>query len=199
MAYEFKINTEAATQEVGGSAFGTLDTGIYDVTLDTVSLDTTAKGNNTVNIGLTTSSGHQTTLWGMCIDEKWKSGAENFDLHKWSKIQTVGQMKTGEQAPFKILKDDGSVLKEVVVFKELSGLKLKLAIQKKLDAYNGEAKESNIIFEVFDAEGKTTSGDSEKLGKIESRLKDIETKEYKKLGGQTSSPAEDIEDDDVPF
>ena len=61
MAYEFKINTEAATQEVGGSAFGTLDTGIYDVTLDTVALGETKKGNNTVTIGFTTSSGHRAT------------------------------------------------------------------------------------------------------------------------------------------
>lgn len=190
--FVFKLEEEAALEaNVGGGSFGVLDTGIYDVTISHAAIDKTKNGNNVVNIAIKTDTGHETTIWGMCIDPTWASGAENYDYKKWQSLAALAGMRTGETVPFTLELSNGQT-KQLVVFKELHGFKCKLAIQKKLDVYNGDVRESNVIYEFYGADGKTyaekaANKDANRIGKVESRLSDYETKPYKALGKTMSN------------
>ena len=209
MAYEFKLDEAAASEVVGGGAFGTLDTGIYGVTINHASLDKDNFKNDVVNISITTDSGHETTIWGLGIGEKNENGSENFDYKKWQSLAKLGGMKTGETAPFKITKEDGALIKEVVVFKELMGKKLKMAIQKVFWASKDFSKdgENNEIYAVYSEDGRNVAemnanGSAENIEKVGARLKDKETKSYKAMiakGGSKPAQANDIDEDEVPF
>jgi hypothetical protein len=205
MSYTFQLDTEAAATEQNS---GALDTGIYPVTINSISLDKTKNGNNTANISFTTNKGLSKTIYGMCMDKKWTSGADNFDYDKWNRIAALCGLKTGEVGQLPLKKDDGTpVMKDgsqvvLDVFKESIGAKVQLAIQLIYDAYNGEAKEKNEIYEVFTEDGKTynestSNSPAEKLEKIKSRLKDKKTKAYEKLmSGGGEQPAYIEKDDD---
>jgi len=205
MGYQFNLDTEAAETEQ--SSGGALDTGVYGATIEHISISQTKNGNNMANISFKTDNGMNATVYGICMDKTWKSGAENFDYAKWNRIAALCGLKTGETITKKLFKEDGSpVMKdgsqiELEIFKESVNSKVKFAIQLVYDAYNGNAKEKNEIYEVFTADGKTYNENNanqpaEKLDKIKSRLKDKKTKEYEKLMSADGIPASTQDDDD---
>ena len=199
MELNFVFDDElAAEAESTGGSFGTLDTGIYGVTINFAALDKTAKGNNTLALDITTADGHRTTIWGAfgTIDKVWASGSENYGYKDLQAFMAVLGVKSMTPTPYALKKDDGTLIKNLSVVKELHGVKCKLAIQKELSVYNGEVKESNIIYSSYNAKGQTylevkSNSDAEKIYKVAERLKDKETKEYKKL---STAPVETEEE-----
>ena len=184
---EFNFDEELAeTAETTGGSFGTLDTGIYGVTVNFASLDVTSKGNNTLALDITTDDGHTTTIWSAfgTIDKTWSSGSENFSYKDFQSFMAVAGAKSITPTPYALKKDDGTLIKNLSVIKELHGIKLKLAIQKELDMYNGEVKERNLIHSSYNAKGQTyleakSKADAEKIDKVAARLKDKVSKQYK--------------------
>jgi len=201
--YVFKLDEEAAKTEASSGGFGTLDTGIYKIKVNYVSLDKNNFGDNAVNVNLTTEDGHTTTVWGLGVEPKTGSGMENYDYPKWSQLQVLGEMKTGELVDYDIKKDDGTVLKTVKVFSELTGIDLVVAIQKVHYATKaGKVGDNNEFYQFFSAEGKTVSElkenqPVEKLNKIKTRLKDKETKSYKEFMANGGTPAQEEDEDDL--
>ena len=190
---------EEAEQEQGGS-FGVLPTGVYNVTINFASLSKTSNGNNTVSLDITTDTGHRTTLWsvGGTIDKLWASGKENFMYKDFQSFMAACGCKSITPTPFKLTKDDGTLIKELSVVKELHGVKCVLAIQKELDVYNGEVRESNTIHSSYNAKSQTyleakNSTPADKITKVAERLKDKETKRYKQA--QVSGVA--VEEEEV--
>jgi hypothetical protein len=194
------IEEAEATQ--GGGSFGTLDTGIYPVTINFASLSTTEKGNNTLSLDITTDSGHRTTLWSIfgTIDKLWKSGSENYGYKDFQAFMAVAGAKSITPTPYSLKKEDGTLIKELSVVKELHGKKVTLAIQKELDIYNGNVSEKNIIHSSYNAKGQTyleakSGSPAEKVTKVGERLKDKESKRYKASLTQVADTSIEEEDD----
>ena len=186
--FTFEDDIAVEAENTGGS-FGTLETGIYDVTINFGALDKTSKGNNTLALDITTADGHQTTIWGAfgTIDKMWASGSENYGYKDFQGFMAACGAKTITPTPYALKKDDGTLIKNLSVVKELHGVKCKLAIQKVLDVYNGEVKEKNEIHSSYNAKGQTyleakSGSPAEKIAKVAERLKDKETKQYKQQG-----------------
>ena len=112
--FEEDIAEEA---EVTGGTFGTLDTGIYGVTINFASLGQTAKGNNTIALDITTDDGHQTTIWSAfgTMDKTWASGAENFAYKDFMSFMGACGAKIITPTPFSLKKDDGTIIKDFEV------------------------------------------------------------------------------------
>jgi len=199
MNLEFDFTEDEIIEaEATGGGFGVLESGIYKgVTINFASLGTTKNGNNTVSLDLTTADGHQLTIWSsfMSIDRTWSSGKENFGYKDWQSFMVANGAKTITPTPFTLKKDDGTVIKELSVIKELHGKKCSLAIQKRFTTNgSGEEKLDNIIHSSYNAKGQTyleAKGNlpADKIEKVATRLKDKITKEWKALGA--SAPVED--------
>jgi len=196
---DFVFDDELAVEaEATGGSFGVLPTGIYDVTINFGALDKTSKGNNTLSLDITTDSGHQTTLWNCfgTLDKVWASGSENYGYKDFQAFMAACGAKSITPTPYALKKEDGTLIKNLSVVKELHGVKCKLAIQKVLDVYNGEVKEKNEIHSSYNAKGQTyleakSGTPAEKINKVAERLKDKETKAYKQQG---SAPLEQEEE-----
>jgi hypothetical protein len=88
--------------------------------------------------------------------------------------------------------------KIVTAYKELDGKRVKAAIQKVIDWYNGEAREKNEIKAFFDIDtGKTYSelksgSDAKQVKWYQGNLKDKETEAYKKAkaDGEEDEPVD---------
>jgi len=182
---------EIIEAEATGGSFGTLETAVYKgVTINFASLGKTAKGNNTVALDITTADGHQLTIWSAfsTIDKTWASGSENFGYKDWQAFMAVNGAKTITSVPWDLKKDDGTLIKDLSVIKELHGVKCSLAIQKRFTTNgSGEEKLDNIIHSSYDAKGRTyleAKGNlpADKIEKVAKRLKDKITKEWKALG-----------------
>ena len=208
--FVFNLDTEvASTAGNGGGSFGTMETGIYDVTINHAVLGKTKGGNNKLDLSITTADSHTTTLYqAFIMDEKWVSGSEHYGYRDWMAFAVVTGMTGCTVFKKPLLKDDGTpVLKNgapVVLnaVKELEGKKLKLAIVKEFDVYNGEVTEGNEIFASFTEAGlnaneKTNSLESTAMGKLDGRLSDKKSKRYKAFiadGGNTAE-VETVEED----
>jgi len=176
---EFNFDEELVEEaEATGGSFGTMNTGIYKVTVNHAALDKTSKGNNTIALDVTTEDGHRTTIWSAfgTIDKTWASGSENFGYKDFQAFMSACGAKTITPTPFTLKKDDGTVIKELSVVKELHGAKCTLAIQKELDIYNGQEKERNLIHSSYNAKGQTyleakSGSPAEKVDKVAARLK----------------------------
>lgn len=192
--FEFSLNNDIALEaENTGGSFGVLDTGVYSITIKHAAMNKTKNGNNVVDISIQTEDGHETTIWGMCIDPTWASGSENYDYKKWQSLAAVTGMKTGETAPYKLELSNGQV-KDLVVFKELQGAKLKVALQKELSVYQGDVKEKNIFHSFYFEDGCTLSErmskkTAERIDKVAARLTDKHDKSYKNQGNATTATA----------
>lgn len=179
--FVFNLDTEAAESVSTGAK--TIESGVYDVTIDYASIEKSKKGNNTVSLSLMTTDGRYIKVWGMCIDKQWTSGSENFDYPKWMQLALVNGMKTGEQAPFKLTLKDGTT-KELTVFKELHGKKFTIAVQRAFGFYNGEETEKNLIHSSYKL------GD-EQAKKVGERIKDKFDKQWKAAQGNSSIEVEE--------
>ena len=198
LSFTFEEDTVEEAEATGGS-FGILPTGLYEVTINFASLDKTAKGNNTLALDVTTADGHQTTIWSAfgTLDKMWASGAENFAYKDFQAFMASLGIKTITPTPFTLKKDDGTVIKELSVVKEMHGKKCVLAIQKELDIYNGEVKERNLIHSSYNAKGQTyleAKGNlpAEKKDKVAARLADKESKAYKAQGTKAVEVEEEL-------
>lgn len=217
--FVFELDTDSAkTAGHGGNSFGVLDTGIYDVTITTATLGKTKSGNNKVDLSIVTDENHETTIYqAFVLDKKWASGKDNFGYKDWQAFAVVSGMKS--LTPYKkpLLKEDGSpVLKneaQVILnaIKELDGVKIKLAIRKELDIYNGGLSEKNTVFASYTSAGASASeklnndDSATELNKLDGRLNDRKTNRYKAWeadGGaelsnntDTGSVANDLEEE----
>ena len=210
--FVFVLDEEVAvTAGGGGSTFGTLDTGVYDFTVVTATAGKTRSGNNKLDLALVTADGHELQIWqAFVMDQKWKTGSENFGYADWQAFASVTGMKSFTTFQKPLLKEDGSPVQKngadiiLNAVKELEGVKVKLAIQKEFDVYNNEVSEDNVIFASFTPAGANASekinGDTTctALGKLDGRLNDKKTKRFKAFeanGGTTTAVGTSTEEE----
>lgn len=200
--YVFELDEAAASEEIKTGSFGVMDTGIYGVTINYVAKDKNNFGDAAVNINLTTKDGHNTTIWGLGI-VKHDDPKKNADYNKWMQLVALSGMETGELGDFDIVKDDGTKIKTVEVFKELTEVKVCVAVQKvKYASKAGKLGENNAVYQFFREDGKSVlevkdDSPAEKLEKLRTRLKDYEQKSYKEFMANGGTVTEDEDDLDV--
>ena len=194
--FVFKVSTAAATSIEKG-----VDTGIHKVKITKGYLAKTKGGNNILDLELETMSGAKTSIYNICIDEKWASGAENFDFAGWNELALCAGMKTGETyATLRKDKDGKDVA--AIAFKELEGKVVNAAIYFEVDVYNNaetrKRKLSRVFFEngLSIAEKEAGKTEAKTITKLEDRLADYYTKAHKEWQtnggtstGSTTTPA----------
>jgi hypothetical protein len=153
MAFQFKLDTEAATQN--GSGNGKLKSGVHDVIIKGIFLGATNGGNNTIDIVLETKQGQKAVIFGMCIDEMWKSGSKNVKYAAWQELALISGIKEGKLAKQARKMNGKDEMHDAFI--EATGKEVKMAIQEHFDAYNNEVKDSYVLVQTFGKEGHTVS------------------------------------------
>ena len=181
---KFEFNEQAAMN--GGASTGgkkVLDSGVYYVTLNTVSETTASTGTTGLDWNFTVEgSQYPNTIYGMWIHKA--DGTELFGANLVQSLMGILGLKSLTTYNKTIEVKDGN--KTVMAIKELDGKKVRVAIQKVLDAYNGELREKNEIKAFFDYDtGRTyaemkNKAEPKQIKWYETSMKDKETPEYKK-------------------
>lgn len=196
MEFKFNVNADIAKSMEKG-----VDTGIHKVKILKGYLGKTKSGNNILDLEFETMGGAKSSIFNICIDEKWTSGSENFDFAGWNELALCAGMKTGETNET-TRKDKNGKDVSAIAFKELEGKIVNLAIYFEVDVYNNaetrKRKLSRVFFEnglsIAEKEAGKTEGKT--MQKLDDRLADYYTKAHKEWQtnggtstGSTTTPA----------
>lgn len=196
MEFKFNANADIAKAKEGKG----VDTGIHKAKITKAVVTKTKNGNNIMDVYFETN-GSQFAVYGICIDEKWSSGAENFDYPTFMELAMTAGMKTGEMydTEIEVTRDGKKVKEKAKAFKELENKVVNVAVYWEFDVYENKEKKSRRIQRVFNADGlslaEVESGktDGRAMSKLEDRLADYETKAYKAWKG--NGGGDDSDDD----
>lgn len=196
MEFKFNVNADIAKSMEKG-----VDTGIHKVKILKGYLGKTKGGNNILDLEFETMGGAKSSIFNICIDEKWTSGSENFDFAGWNELALCAGMKTGETYET-TRKDKNGKDVSAIAFKELEGKIVNIAIYFEVDVYNNaetrKRKLSRVFFEnglsIAEKEAGKTEGKT--MQKLDDRLADYYTKAHKEWQtnggtstGSTTTPA----------
>ena len=196
MEFKFNVNADIAKSMEKG-----VDTGIHKVKILKGYLGKTKGGNNILDLEFETMGGAKSSIFNICIDEKWTSGSENFDFAGWNELALCAGMKTGETYET-TRKDKNGKDVSTLAFKELEGKIVNIAIYFEVDVYNNaetrKRKLSRVFFEnglsIAEKEAGKTEGKT--MQKLDDRLADYYTKAHKEWQtnggtstGSTTTPA----------
>jgi hypothetical protein len=174
--------TEATKESTGTAGKKVLDSGVYNVVINTVSKTVARTGTIGVDINFTVEGAqYPNTVYGM-----WIMKPDGTKLFSYNILQSlmglVGAKALTEYDKTVDVKDGTKI---VTAFKELDNKPVKIAVQKILDWYNDDLSEKNEIKAFLDATTDQTF--TEKLAnktakQIEyyQKLQDKETDKYKK-------------------
>lgn len=189
MEFKFNVNADIAKSMEKG-----VDTGIHKVKILKGYLGKTKGGNNILDLEFETMGGAKSSIFNICIDEKWTSGSENFDFAGWNELALCAGMKTGETYET-TRKDKNGKDVSAIAFKELEGKIVNIAIYFEVDVYNNaetrKRKLSRVFFEnglsIAEKEAGKTEGKT--MQKLDDRLADYYTKAHKEwqTNGGTST------------
>lgn len=188
--FVFNVSTAVAKGMERG-----VDTGIHKVKILKGYLSKTKGGNNILDLEFETMSGAKSSIFNICIDAKWASGAENFDFAGWNELALCAGMKTGETYATTRKDKDGKDV-EAVAFKELEGKIVNVAINFEVDVYNNaETKKRKLVRVFFEnglsiAEKEAGKTEGKTIIKLEDKLADYYTKAHKEWqtsGGTTTA------------
>ena len=205
--FVFNVSTAVAKGVERG-----VDTGIHKVKILKGYLGKTKGGNNILDLEFETMGGAKSSIFNICIDEKWTSGSENFDFAGWNELALCAGMKTGETYATTRKDKDGKDV-AAIAFKELEGKIVNIAINFEIDVYNnGETKKRKLVRVFFEnglsiAEKEAGKTEGKTITKLEDKLADYYTKAHKEWqasGGTNtttsgentaSAPAAAVEDE----
>lgn len=193
MAFVFD---EAAALQAGGTGSAgkkVLDTSVYDVTINTASKTVAGTGTEGIDWNFTVDGAqYPNTIYGMWIQKA--NGDKIFNMDIVQGLMGILGIKQLTEYQKEIEVKDGT--KTVTAYKELDGVKAKMAVQKVLDVYNGEVREKNEIKAFFNTNGQTyaeqvQSSEPKQIKYYQEKLQDKETPEYKKfMADRDDEPAE---------
>lgn len=196
MEFKFNVNADIAKSMEKG-----VDTGIHKVKILKGYLGKTKSGNNILDLEFETMGGAKSSIFNICIDEKWTSGSENFDFAGWNELALCAGMKTGETYET-TRKDKNGKDVSAIAFKELEGKIVNIAIYFEVDVYNNaetrKRKLSRVFFEngLSIAEKEAGKIEGKTMQKLDDRLADYYTKAHKEWQtnggtstGSTTTPA----------
>ncbi len=198
MSNLFAFNDTAAKQEGGSGGSKVLETGVYDVTILTASK--TIAGTGT--IGVDWSFQVEGSKYPNIIYGSWMFKADGTPIAmNYNPLQgLMGLNKIASLTEFQKEIEVKGGTKMVTAFKELDGLKTKVAVVKVFDAYNGEVREKNEVRGWLDATTgqsftEKTAGKDAKQIAYYNKMQDVETEQYKKHIAEADDVEEDTSDD----
>ena len=193
MAFEFNEEAALAAGDSTNSGSKVLDTGVYDVVINTVSKEVASTGT----VGMTWNfsvegSKYPNVVYGFWVQKA--NGDKIFNMDTLQGLMGIIGAKGLTEYNKTIEVKDGQ--KTVVAYKELDGVKCKIAIQKEFGYYNGEVTEKNAIKAFFNEDGKTYAeavrgSEAKQVIYYGEKLKDKEDKDYKAYiadGGADEEP-----------
>ncbi|MBS9782734.1 MAG: hypothetical protein KGV43_02910 [Arcobacter sp.] len=146
--------------------------GIYDVTLDAVSVDTNAKGARSLNFNID-YKGSKTTLYGLRLDNN--DGSENFQRPIFNKLCVVlgiDEVTAPEKQTHMLGRDRKPA--ELMVLDQFTGEEVKVRVQYVYTRYNGkiiERREIKSFYRASDGASALEITNGEKFG--EQMAKDL--------------------------
>lgn len=180
MGFEFN---EAEALETGSKGSKVLDTGIYDVTIETASITVASTGTEGIDWSLHVEGAkYPNMVYGMWHSKKDGTKIANGNPQLISGLMALLNVKSLTEFDKTIEIKGGT--KVVKAYKEFDQVKVQVAIQKVLGFYNGEVTEKNEIRAFFDKNGKTYAerikgSEAKQIEYMKSNLKDKEDKDYK--------------------
>lgn len=186
--FVFNVSTAVAKGVERG-----VDTGIHKVKILKGYLSETKGKNNILDLEFETMSGAKSSIFNICIDEKWASGAENYDFAGWNELALCAGMKTGETYQTTRKDKDGKDV-EAIAFKELEGKIVNIAINFEVDVYNNaETKKRKLVRVFFEnglsiAEKEAGKTEGKTIIKLEDKLADYYTKAHKEWQANGGTP-----------
>jgi len=162
----FKFNESSAMNEGGTTGSKVLDTGVYDVTIVTASKVIASTGT----VGIDWSLQVEGAKYPNMVYGLWVQKANGDTIFGMDILQSLmGIVGVKQLTEFQKAIDVKGGTKKVTAFKELEGVKVKVAVQKVFDVYNDKVSEKNDIKAFFDKDGRTYS----------ERIKNVEPKQIK--------------------
>ena len=147
------LTADAVKESTGGSFLGS--SGIYDVTLKTVSVDVSKNGATSLNFNVD-YNGNPSTIYGLYISDsqgKPLFGAQTFTrLCAVAKVEDVSDPVEEEHT---LGKDNKPVT--LAVLQDFSDLVCKIRVQEEYSKYNGEIKKKLVIKNFYTEDGASAS------------------------------------------
>jgi len=193
MSFKIEFNQEAAKVEGGSAGQRVLDTGVYDVTILTASKQVAGTGTIGIDWSLQVEgSKYPNMVYGLWIQKA--DGTNLFGMNVVQGLMGIVGAKTLTEYDKEIEVKDGK--KVVKAFKELDGAKVKVAVQKVYDYYNGKVTEKNEIKAFFSTDGKTyaetvANKEAKQIVYYSTKLQDDYTDAYKKAQADGDLNAEE--------
>ena len=175
---------ETAALAAGGTESGkkVLDTGVYDITINTASKTIASTGTEGIDWNISVEGAkYPNMVYGFWIQKANGDKIFNMDIVQ-GLIGIIGAKGLTEVSKEIDVKDGK---KTVTAYKELDGVVCQVAVQKVLDVYNGEVREKNEIKAFFNTKGQTyaeqmKSAEPKQSIYYSTKLTDKETPAYKK-------------------
>jgi hypothetical protein len=195
MELVFNLTEVQEAPEAVAGGFGLLESGVYkDCTIIRGVHSKTKGGNNSIDLTIKTNTGHETTIYqAFIMDAKWANGSDNkYGYASFLRFAKASGMKSVATFQEPLLDREGKPVNKkgtttpvvFTCFKDLKDKKVDLGIQRVLDVYNGDTRESNEIYDTF-------ACGSESSDKLATRIKDKLTKAYKEYMADGSDVVED--------
>ena len=201
MSNFYDFDETAATTEGGSGGSKILETGVYDVTLVTVSETVASTGTTGMDWNIMVPG----SKYGNMVYGMWTVKSDGNPIaFNMQKVQALmGLVGAKKLTTFQKSIEVQGGTKMVTAYKEFDGVKVQVAVQKILDVYNGEVREKNEIAAFFGTDGKTyaehAKGSPAKQKEYyTTKFQDKQTEAYKKFmadgGGDTPEPGDDTSD-----
>ena len=202
MAFSLKVNKDkAALRDIGSGPSFIATSGVYDVTVNFVSLDETDKGAVRFNMNVN-YKGNDQAIYGSIIMNK--DGGENkIGKELINKLLVVAGLEAGAEPTIdtethKVGKDNKE--QEFTVITDLSGLDIKIQVKEEFKKFEGKVTRSLVPYNFFRADGATAAeiaqseeDKSVKFGEQLAKVLAMEatTKPSYRADGANAAPTED--------
>lgn len=88
LVYKYDENIAAQAEGRG------IQTGLHTVKVIAAYVKKSKNGNNLMDISIETKDGGTGTIFGMCMDENWESGAKNYDYARFQEFMGINKVKS---------------------------------------------------------------------------------------------------------
>lgn len=185
----FEFNEASAKT---ADAKGSIETGVYKATIDTVSSTVASTGTKGMDFSFTLEDGRKAIIYGVWYEKPDGTKLFNYDIIN-SLLGIVGAKSLTPYDKTIEVKDGKKI---VQAFKELDGKKIQVALQVEKDIYNGEERDRLGIYGFFAESGHSYSelavgSEAKKIEYVKKNLKDRYSKEWKKFNAEIESFSED--------
>ena len=154
---KFKVNTKLAVQsESSGAGSAYINrTGVYDATIKFASISTSANGSHSLNFNLELPTGETQTIYGPRLT---KNDGTPLDIGMglFTSLCVIAGLSDGDEPTYveethKVGKDNKN--QEFLVIEEMSGLPIKLRVQRTFTKWEGNIKANPEIKSFFREDG----------------------------------------------